>query len=263
MKSRSTVADRPSPSVSSTARVAAAWTARGSVSCELGLRMTYSLWRQARKDTSAGIPRLTDGLAPSATPRVHELDRLRMEIIERERLHLIGDTAPAVVRFSEVDELIRQASAQLAEAEAELAAVAAEPGEEVLSRRRGGEDRVAAATVRERRQREHDRLREPLRAKVTDRRAAVHRLRAEQAVLSEQIQRRALAAQRRAGLFDEFLRRCCARYAGTLIRRHPHGAALARLGWPSLGGLPPWVSDPDLLALVIPAVRTSEAEGAR
>lgn len=59
--------------------------------------------------------------------------------------------------------------------------------------------------------------------------------------LEEQVAQHCLAAQRRCLRFDEYTRRCRARYARTLVRRHPAGPALLERGWPAPGPLPRWV----------------------
>jgi hypothetical protein len=70
--------------------------------------------------------------------------------------------------------------------------------------------------------------------------------------LDERIVRECVTAQSRAVRQDELLRRCCARYARTLLRRHPAGAELAGQDWPRPGALPGWVTDPKPAATLLP-----------
>lgn len=80
-------------------------------------------------------------------------------------------------------------------------------------------------------------------------------LQKDRAALTEQIDRCAASAQHRALRFDEYMRRCTARYARTLVRHHPDGAILVARGWPVLGELPGWVLDPDPAVALFAPVR--------
>lgn len=70
--------------------------------------------------------------------------------------------------------------------------------------------------------------------------------------LDERIVRDCVTAQSRALRHDEYLRRCCARYARTLLRRHAAAGELAGADWPTLGALPGWVTDPRPAATLLP-----------
>jgi hypothetical protein len=74
------------------------------------------------------------------------------------------------------------------------------------------------------------------------------------ASLDERIVRECVTAQSRAVCQDEYLRRCCARYARTVLRRHAGASELTQQGWPTLGALPGWVTDPSPTAALLPSV---------
>jgi hypothetical protein len=155
---------------------------------------------------------------------VQELDRQRLECIEGERARLVLDTAAARVALHRLETRIGQAESAL------LAARSAAAGDNIDHAVSAG--RPAAADLDARPDR------------VARCRVRLGELRTVRAELWEQISTQCLAAQSRAVRVDEYLRRCCARYARTLLRGHPDGPALARLGWPCLGELPTWVREP-------------------
>jgi len=172
-------------------------------------RSIIALRQQAVRDARAPLPVLLDeNSPPGPTPYVQELDRQRLEVIAYERGKLVSATSQLCMQYRLNAERIRQA---------EIALLAAST-----------DTHWAGAPS------------------ATDCQLRLAGLRSSQAALREQIARQCSEAQHRALRFDEFMRRCCARYARTLIRCHPAGAALAELGWPSLGPLPAWVlaSDP-------------------
>lgn len=75
------------------------------------------------------------------------------------------------------------------------------------------------------------------------------------AILSEQIDRHAAAAQHRALRFDEYMHRCALRYTRTLVRGNPDGVALVARGWPVMSDLPAWVLDPRPAAALFAPIR--------
>ncbi|HEY2206754.1 MAG TPA: hypothetical protein VGH99_20005 [Pseudonocardia sp.] len=140
---------------------------------------------------------------------------------------LADDSAPPPTpRVGELDhrrlELIERERARLVADTADLLV----RREEIDARIRGTEGAKAAA-------------REP--EQIEQRRLRLGELERSRALLDERIVRDCVAAQSRARSYDRLLRRCCARYARTLLRHHPDGAALARIGWPTLGEAPAWV----------------------
>ena len=164
--------------------------------------MLLKLWWNAVTDRRAGLPSLDDG-GTSRTPCVEELDRQRLEAIERERGQLVAETAPMLIRLQVLDVRIDEARHAVDDV--------AGPGQP------------------------------PPRMSADQRRLRLSELRSARATLDEQIVRNCVAAQSRALQVDEFMRQRCARYARTLLRHHPDAPALARAGWPALGGLPAWV----------------------
>jgi hypothetical protein len=217
----------------------------------LTARTALGLWLPALRDRRAGLPALSDpamatAAKPPATPCVQELDRERLERIECERARLVTDTAAARAALHKLETRIDQAEVALAAA---LAAVACDdqdhlgdcgamPGPAAAADPVACPDRVARRQIR------------------------LGELQAARAELREQIATQCLAAQSRAVRVDEYLRRCCARYARTLLRRHPDGPALARLGWPCLGELPNWVREPRPAMTLFPTGPTGPTDPA-
>ena len=196
----------------------------------LTTRTALGLWLPAMRDRRAGLPALGDPTTvPPPTPCVQELDRQRLESIECERARLIADTAAARVAFQKLETRIGQAEAALSTALSAVPRVDADSAVPAATGPVARTDRVARCQVR------------------------LGELRTVRAELQEQIATQCVTAQSRAVRVDEYLRRCCARYARTLLRRHPDGPALARLGWPALGELPTWVREPRPAAALFPA----------
>lgn len=193
-------------------------------STRMSTSMLLRLWWNAVTDRRAGLPSGGDD-GTSRTPCVEELDRRRLEAIERERGQLVAATAPMLIRLQVLDVRIDEARRAVDDV--------ADPGQP------------------------------PPRVSRDQRRLRLSELRSARATLDEQIVRRCVAAQSRAVQVDEFMRQRCARYARTLLRHHPDAPALTRAGWPALGGLPAWVHSANpTAALSFSAVSSDLARGA-
>jgi hypothetical protein len=177
------------------------------------------LWWAARADARAGLPATgttTTGTTTTGEQRAYLPPTPCLQELDRRRLEIIEGERTRLV----------------------------EDTAELVVRRRTLSARIDQACGRLREETEA-RHREQLRLRLGELHYAL-------ADLDERIVRECVSAQSRAVRHDEYLRRCCARYARTLLRRHPAAAELARAGWPALGALPGWVSDPTAPATLLP-----------
>ncbi|MEV7042118.1 hypothetical protein [Amycolatopsis sp. NPDC051061] len=201
--------------------------------------------RAGRQDGKSGFPALPVENEFAATP-YHGVRQHHLNVFAaRELLRQEEDIHPLVRRREELEGEIAGAEEKAADARARLAAVPAVPPEVELTRRNAVESGVDEQLVRTRRQREHDRRRNPL---VQEEQRAAEQARAlhvELARLLGAIVARKRLTTARIQLHHEHAQRRCRTYERHLVRRHPDGGALIPLLELGRPRLPSWVHEPE------------------
>jgi len=199
-----------------------------------------------RADGKAGIPALPPGSRetagrPVTTPYMEVLRRSFLDRCERERLRVLGDLQEVYRERAALRQRIAGASEALAMIRKRLDEIPEVPDEAVLAYRHPAERRAVETMVRTRRQREHHAQRAAAQAQERQAAAMVRELRAQEARLTEAIgNSEEILAARVRQLHEHSLRRC-ATYLHHLVRRHPHGAALAGFLDLNVPALPGWL----------------------
>ncbi|UOZ11337.1 hypothetical protein [Amycolatopsis sp. WQ 127309] len=201
--------------------------------------------RAGRQDGKSGFPALPADSEFAATP-YHGVRQHHLNVFAaRELLRQEEDIQPLVRRREELEGEIAGAEEEAADARTRLAAVPAVPAEAELIRRNAVESGVDDQLVRTRRQREHDRRRNPL--VQAEQRAAeqTRALHVELARLQGAIVARKRLTLARIQLHHEHAQRRCRTYERHLVRRHPDGGALIPLLQLARPRLPGWIHEPD------------------
>ena len=201
------------------------------------------LW-SARSDRRAGLP---IGLSVDTTPVLRGLVARRDDACERERTCYFSDVRSADVRLAQIEAELPARRRQLDQNTTEARRLSANPTEKQLTLRHAGEHGLPAELIRQRREKEHQRLADAALAAQVDAQRRLDFLLSEQAQLDAQRQNRADLARSRAHRYVERADGLAATYRRALVRRHPQREALVDAWTTDLCPPPAWVLADELM----------------
>lgn len=204
-------------------------------------------WRlelSARTDRRAGLP---IGLSSDTTPVLRDLVARRDDACEHERTRYINAVEPLNVRVAKLEADISSLERLLDERTAQAVRATAAPTEQQLTLRHAGEQTLAAALVRQRRETDHRRLADAATAAQADAQQRLDAALSEHAQLKARRQSRADVTRSRVLRYVDYADRLAAIYRRALVRRHPQREALVHAWSTDLNPPPAWALEGDLV----------------
>jgi hypothetical protein len=208
-------------------------------------RTTLRLRWYARADRRAGLP---IGLGPETTPVLQQLRAKFGDVSERERTRFFAAVEPASVRLASVTREIGLLREELTRRTQAVERLAMPPGEDWLSVRYPGEERLDESAVRERRGVRHWRAAQAARDAQRETQGRLDGALVEQTELQRRVRARAEHAVARVVRFGRLIDAEAAIYRRALIRRHPERDALIHRWTTEIWLLPAWASADALTA---------------
>lgn len=204
------------------------------------LNLWYAGWRDGRRNLPAWY---TDGEFPPITPQLVAIANQAQAWFEIERVELVREAREVARRRGQLEDRISSLSRRL-ERLNQPGAAPTLTERELEARRLGETDLdVDIATVRKRRQREHEQVRQAHERQLAQTHEALIAAREQLAELTGELDEHRQRALARVTELRHLAGLRAAIYCRALVRRHDNGAALASVWRRWLPDLPSWAAD--------------------